>query len=155
MQEGENMYRDEQRSAGPGKYEDMLDLPHHVSSVHPQMALSDRAAQFAPFAALTGYGDAIRETARLTDDFVWLDEDNRGSLDGKLRVLQEHIKERPEVTVTFFRPDGRKTGGAYETVTGNLKKIDTFARKLVMADGTAVLMEYVIQMECGLFWEEE
>lgn len=135
-----------------GKYGDIIDLPHHVSNVHPQMPLEERAAQFSPFAALTGHGDAIRETARFTDAFVELDEDRRESLDEKLFILQEHIREQPQVTITFFRPDARKAGGAYETVSG---RVDTYERKLVMADGITVSMGYIIQMECGLFWEEE
>ncbi|MCI8837341.1 MAG: YolD-like family protein [Hungatella sp.] len=147
------MDRDRHGPEAGGRYDDIMDLPHHVSAVHPQMPLSDRAAQFSPFAALTGYGDAVRETARITDAFVCLDEDSRESLDGKLCILQEHIGERPEVTVTFFRPDNRKDGGTYETATGNLKKIDTWGRKLVMSDGTVVSMDYVIQMESGLFWK--
>lgn len=138
-----------------GKYGDIIDLSHHVSNVHPQMPLEERAAQFSPFAALAGHGDAIRETARFTDAFVELDEDRRESLDEKLFILQEHIREQPKVTITFFRPDARKAGGAYETVSGRLKKVDTYERKLVMADGITVSMGYIIQMECGLFWEEE
>lgn len=137
------------------RYGDIIDLPHHVSAVHPQMSLWERAAQFSPFAALSGHGDAIRETGRLTDEWIQLGEDSRESLDGKLQILQEHIREHPQVTVTFFKPDARKEGGAYETVSGSLKKIDTYERKLVMAGGKTVLMEHVIQMECGLFWEEE
>lgn len=132
---------------GGGRYDDMIDLPRHVWAVRPQMPLSDRAAQFSPFAALTGYGDAVRETARFTDAFVCLDEDSRERLDEKLFILQEHIGEQPEVTVTFFRPDNKKAGGAYEALTGHLRKIDTWGRKLVMTDGTAVSMEYVIEIE--------
>ena len=105
-----------------GKYGDIIDLPHHVSNVHPQMPLEERAVQFSPFAALTGHGDAIRETARFTDAFVELDEDRRESLDEKLFILQEHIREQPQVTITFFRPDARKAGGLMRRCQGGLKR---------------------------------
>ncbi|MCI9146849.1 MAG: YolD-like family protein [Hungatella sp.] len=141
------MDNDQYGTGRAGRYDDIIHLPHHVSAVHPQMPLEERAAQFSPFAALTGFGDALRETARVTDEFVRPDEDNRTSLDGKLCMLKEHIKERPEVTVTYFKPDARKAGGAYETMTGNLKKIDTYGRRLVMADGTEIPVEYIVRIE--------
>ena len=135
------------------RYDDILHLPHHVSSVHPQMPLAERAAQFAPFAALTGHGDAIRETARITDAYIRLDEDSRESLDGKLSILQEHMDRHPPITITFFRPDARKEGGAYESVSGTVRKVDTWKRKLVLADGREVPMEYIMDMDSELFWE--
>lgn len=137
------------------RYDDIIDLPHPVSKTHPQMSLWDRAAQFAPFAALTGHGAAIRETARLTEAFVRPEEDSRECLDGKLSVLLEHMEEQPEVTVTFFRPDQRKEGGAYMSVSGRVRKVDTWKRTLVMEDGTAVPMEYVIAMEGEVFYDWE
>lgn len=133
------------------QYEDMLNLPHHVSEKHPQMSMPERAAQFSPFAALTGYGDAVRETARLTDEFIDLDENSRESLDRKLAVLQEHLAERPVVTVLFFEPDDKKSGGAYQSVSGIIKKIDTFRHRLVMEDGQSLSMEYMIQLDGELF----
>ena len=137
------------------RYDDIIGLPHPVSRTHPQMSLWDRAAQFAPFAALTGHGAAIRETARLTEDFAQPDEDSRESLDGKLSVLMERLGEGPEVTVTFFRPDERKAGGTYVSVSGKVRKVDTWKRELVLADGTAVPMEYVIEMEGDVFYDWE
>lgn len=129
------------------RYDDIIHLPHPVSRTHPQMSLWDRAAQFAPFAALTGHGAAIAETARLTERFAQPDEDWRESLDGKLSGLLEQMGDQPEVTVTFFRPDERKAGGAYVSVSGRIRKVDTWERKLVMEDGTEVPMDYVIDLE--------
>ena len=137
------------------RYDDIISLPHPVSRTHPQMSLWDREAQFAPFAALTGHGAAIRETARLTEDFAQPDGDSRESLDGKLSVLLEHLGEGPQVTVTFFQPDERKAGGAYVSVSGRVRKVDTWKRELVLADGTAVPMEYVIEMEGDVFYDWE
>lgn len=134
------------RDAGKN-YEDIIHLPHHVSTVHPRMAISDRAAQFSPFAALTGYGYAIQETARLTDEFSDLDEHVKGALDEALGFVQEHIREQPVVTITYFQPDGQKDGGSYLAVTGAVKKVDTFGRKIILADKTAVPMEYVIGLD--------
>lgn len=115
-------------------YDDIINLPHHVSVVHPHMSLYDRAAQFAPFKALTGYEDDISETARLTFERVELDEERIAQLDAQLRVLEEHLAEAPVVTVTFFCPDERKDGGSYEVVTGAVRKVDAVRRVLVLAE---------------------
>ena len=95
-----------------GKYQDIINLPHHVSKTHPQMPLYDRAAQFSPFAALTGYEDAIRETARLTDNWVQLSEDKKQELDEKLRQLIADRERTESVTIIYFQPDDRKEGGS-------------------------------------------
>lgn len=133
-----------------GPYDNMIDLPHPTSKKHPRMSMHDRAAIFSPFAALSGHGAAIAETARLTDRRMELDEDTRAELDQKQTVLLEHIGEQPEVTVTWFQPDERKDGGSYVTATGRLKKIDEVARILSLQDGTAIPLENVIDMgsEC-------
>lgn len=115
-------------------YDDIINLPHHVSVVHPHMSLYDRAAQFAPFKALTGYEDDISETARLTFERVELDEERIAQLDAQLRVLEEHLAEAPVVTVAFFCPDERKDGGSYEVVTGAVRKVDAVRRVLVLAE---------------------
>ena len=128
-------------------YDDMLDLPHHVSSGHPQMSMEERAAQFSPFAALTGHSTAISETARLTDRKVELSEDTKALLDQKQRILSEHIKERPELVVTWFQPDTRKEGGKYLTTAGKLKKIDEFERVLILTDGTRIPLEGVTDLK--------
>ena len=107
-------------------YEDIINLPHHVSKTRPQMSMLDRAAQFSPFAALTGYDAAIKETGRLTDEKIELDEDTKAALDMKQAYLIEMIDEQPEITIIYFLPDARKVGGAYVTVTGNLKRFDEY-----------------------------
>ena len=129
-----------------GKYDDMLDLPHHTSPRHPRMSLRDRAAQFAPFSALTGYDDVIDETARLTDGKIELSEDARALLDVKQRLLQRRIEERPRITVVHFVADQRKTGGAYRSFTGNLIRMDETSREMVFADGTRIKTSDVIEM---------
>ncbi len=126
-----------------GKYEDIIERPHHVSSTHPQMAIGDRAAQFSPFAALTGYDDAVKETARLTTDWVELDESSKQLLNESLQILKEHIKERPEVEITFFRPDARKRGGEYITLSGKVRKINEHERSLLMEDETLILIDRI------------
>lgn len=103
-------------------YEDIINLPHHVSDKRPQMSMWDRAAQFSPFAALTGYDDAVTETARLTDDKIELDESAQATLDMKQHILMETISEQPEISVTYFKKDVKKAGGTYLTLTGKLKK---------------------------------
>ena len=143
------------RSEGQGCYDDIIDLPHPVSKRHPQMPLSDRAAQFAPFAALTGHEEAIKETARLTDSFVELSEEQREKLDKRLQMLLAEIEEDPlqehEIQVTYFQPDARKDGGAYVSVIGNVKKVDGYRRQILFTDGTALPMDNLISIEGELF----
>lgn len=134
-----------------GKYDDILNLPHHVSASRPHMPAADRAAQFAPFAALTGYDAAVRETARQTDARLELDECEKEALNDKLRVIDEHLENAPEVTVTYFRPDGRKAGGAYVTVSGAVRKIDGYARVVVLADGGRIPIDEIAGIDSDLF----
>ena len=101
-----------------GKYDEIRGLPHHVSKTRPQMPMSDRAAQFAPFAALTGYDSAIKETGRLTDERIELDEGALTALNMRYQLLMDALDEEPEVEITYFKPDERKAGGAYVTATG-------------------------------------
>ena len=129
------------------RYDDIIDLPHHVSRKHPQMPLMDRAAQFAPFAALTGHEAAIKETARLTEEEIELDENSKELLDLRLQKLQEHLAEQPTVTVTYFCPDEKKAGGSYETVTGKVKKVDGYAGELVFTDGRRVELKNIVELE--------
>lgn len=121
-------------------------MPHPVSKVHPQMSMAERAAQFSPFAALTGYGDAVKETARLTDKKIELDEDAKEILDEKLRRIQEQIKERPKVEIIYFQPDGRKKGGSYITIEGCIKKIDDSKMIVVMQDETKISIEDITEI---------
>lgn len=125
-----------------GKYDEIMGLPHHISKTRPQMPMSDRAAQFAPFAALTGYDAAIKETGRLTDERIELDVEALSALDMKYQLLMEALDEAPEVTITYFQPDERKAGGKYLTATGAVKKVDDFERRITMQDGTKIPMEF-------------
>ena len=134
-----------------GKYDAILHLPHHVSKKHPPMPMVDRAAQFAPFAALTGYDAAIRENARLTQERIDPAEAELASLDRRFRLLLEHLGERPEVRLTRFRPDERKSGGVYETVSGIVKQIDLIARRIRLLDGTDIPMDDVLTLDGALF----
>ena len=132
-------------------YEDILNLPHHVSKTRPQMSMLDRAAQFSPFAALTGYDDAIKETGRLTDEKIEMDEDRKAALDMKQAYLIEMIDEQPEISITYFLPDAKKSGGAYVTVTGNLKRFDEYERLLILTDGKKIPMDDIADIESDLF----
>ena len=134
-----------------GKYDSIINLPHHVSKTRLPMPLSDRAAQFAPFAALTGYDSAIRETGRLTDERVELDEGALTELDMRFQLLKDRLDEFPEVTFTYFRPDGRKAGGAYLTATGVVKKMDEFERLIVLQDGTKLPMDEIVDIRGDVF----
>lgn len=132
-------------------YEDIIDLPHHVSKTRPQMSMLDRAAQFSPFAALTGYDAAIKETGRLTDEKQELDDDTKAVLDMKQAYLMEMIDEQPEISVTYFLPDTKKAGGAYATVTGKLKRFDEYERLLILTDGKKIPMDDIADIESNLF----
>ena len=133
------------------KYDDIINLPHHVSAKHPQMKLLDRAAQFSPFAALTGHEDSIRETARRTEEFLELEEDKKEQLDEKIHVLQENLWKKPEIIVTYFVPDEKKDGGAYVTHRGRIRKIDTYRHRLLFEDGTDVGMQYIFEIDGEMF----
>ena len=138
-----------------GKYDEIMGLPHHVSKTRPQMPMSDRAAQFASFAALTGYEAAVQETARLTDPRAQLDEGQIEAINRQLVYLQAHIADQPTATVTYFLPDLRKEGGAYQTVFGAVKKIDGMAQLLWMADGTKIPLPDIYEVLCpGLSVED-
>ena len=132
-------------------YEDIINRPHHVSKTLPQMSMSDRAAQFAPFAALTGYDSAIKETGRLTNERIELDEEALTALDRKYQLLMEALDEAPEVTITYFQPDERKAGGKYVSATGAVKKVDDFERRITMQDGTRIPMDDVLSIDGELF----
>ncbi len=130
-----------------GNYDDIIDLPHHVSSTRPRMPMIDRAAQFQPFRALTGYEDAVRETARLTDRRMELTEEEKARLDAALQRLMDSISSRPQVSVTWFQPDKRKAGGAYVTTTGRLKKIDDLEGVLILLGGERIVIEDILDIQ--------
>lgn len=133
-------------------YEDIINLPHHISKARPQMSMQDRAAQFSPFAALTGYDAAIKETGRLTDVRLELGEEGKTALDRRQQYLFETIGDLPEITVTYFVPDEKKTGGAYVTVTGNLKRIEEYRRELILTNGKKIPMDEIVDIQSDLFW---
>ena len=130
-----------------GPYDDIINLPHPTSVKHPRMPLSDRAAQFAPFAALSGHSTALAETARLTDHRMELDEDARAVLDLKQQLLLERIKEQPEIMVTWFQPDEKKDGGRYIVSTGRLKRIHEAEQVLILTDGLKIPIGEIIELE--------
>lgn len=134
-----------------GKYDDIMHLPHHVSPTRAQMPMRDRAAQFSPFAALTGYDETILETARRTEERVSLDENALAILDMKFQLIAEHLQERPEVVFTYFVPDEKKDGGAYVEVTGTVKKVDTLEREIVLNSGLRIPMDEIRDMQGELF----
>ncbi|MDO4339880.1 MAG: hypothetical protein Q4C91_17590 [Eubacteriales bacterium] len=137
----------------PHRYDDMLDLPHHQSSTRPHMSMANRAAQFSPFAALTGFDDKVMETARLTDEKIELSDTEKERLDKKLRFLSNHLDEHPTVSVTYFVPDAKKAGGAYTTNTGIVKRIDTVEQKIIfyaenmISDGWSVSIDTIVEIE--------
>ena len=133
------------------KYDEIMGLPHHVSRTRPQMPMSDRAAQFAPFAALTGYDSTIKETGRLTDEKIELDEEALTTLDMKYQFLMDALDDEPEVTITYFQPDERKAGGKYVSATGTVKKVDDFERRITMRDGAKIPMDNVLSIDGELF----
>lgn len=129
------------------RYDDIINLPHPTSEKHPRMSLYDRAAQFSPFAALTGHDAAIKETARLTDERWEIAEDTKEQLNETLQQIAENIDKDITVTFTYFVPDLRKSGGAYVTVTGSVKKIDEYEHKILLKDGTEIPMEQIKEIE--------
>lgn len=133
------------------QYDDIINLPHHVSKTRPQMSEIERAAQFSPFAALTGYDAAIQETGRLTDERIDFGEETKVMLDMKQQYLNDIIADQPEITITYFVPDEKKAGGAYVTVTGNLKRIDEYERHLLLTSGEKIPMDEIADIESDLF----
>jgi len=132
-------------------YDDIINLPHHTSASRPHMSAHDRAAQFSPFAALTGYDSAITETARLTDTRVELDEYSKADLNQRLSIIQDRMDGQPEVSITYFKPDNRKSGGAYITAAGCVKKIDEYEHAVVMQDDTRILIDQIIAIDGEIF----
>lgn len=127
-------------------YEDIIDLPHHVSSRHPQMPISDRAAQFAPFAALTGHKEAILETERLTQNRRNLSEDSRQILDAYLRKVCADCGTR-EIEFEYFVPDQKKEGGAYQKILGAIRRIDTYTNEIVLQSGRRIAIDAIVDID--------
>ncbi len=133
------------------EYDDLLNLPHHTSTVQPAMPIQNRAAQFAPFAALVGYDALIQETTRLTDQKAELDESVKAELNEKLRLLLELMPQQPKVTITYFQPDSRKTGGAYKTISGIIRKFLLNENNMVMTDGTQIPIDSIAALDGACF----
>jgi hypothetical protein len=136
-----------------GKYDDIIGLPHHVSATRPQMSRANRAAQFSPFAALTGYDAAVMETARLTERKTELSEEAIAELDMKLNMLADMIDSQPQITVTHFVPDTKKDGGSYIATTGTIKRIDGYERVVVMASGEKIEISNILNIDSEIFNE--
>jgi len=132
-----------------GPYDDIIHLPRPVSKKHPPMSLSKRAAQFLPFAALTGFEGEIAETGRLTQAAPELGEDALVALDRQLALLRQRLPEQPEVTITRFVPDEKKDGGQYETLTGRARRLDEPNRTLSLTDGTRIDLDTVVELTLG------
>lgn len=134
-----------------GKYDDIIHLPHHVSDHRAPMSMIDRAAQFSPFAALTGYEAAIAEATRLTDRRIELDENRRAELNERIRIIKDNINACHPITITYFEEDLRKTGGAYVSVTGRVGKISAYECSVIMEDGLEIPFEDVLEIEGPIF----
>ena len=130
-----------------GKYDDILRLPHHISASRKPMAMTARAAQFAPFAALSGYDAEVQEAGRLTDRPIEPDEYEKEALNARLRLLARHFREEWVVSLVFFQPDERKAGGAYVTRTGTVKKLYETERLLTLTDGTVIPLDDLIALD--------
>ena len=133
------------------RYDSIKKLPHHQSAIRSHMSLNDRAAQFSPFAALTGYEDAVAEAARLTDTKIELDEYAKGAINERLNAIQDTLDEQPEVSITYYLPDKKKSGGVYVTVTGRVKKVDEYERFIVMRDGVKVAIDDIAEIGGEMF----
>lgn len=136
-------------------YDDIIDLPHHQSKTRPHMSIYDRSAQFSPFAALTGYEAAVKEMARLTNQRIELSEELEEVLSARLTLLQENSKDQSEIFVTYFVADEKKSGGAYVTITGVVKRIDEYERIIIMKDQTRILIDDIVEIYGGMFEKVE
>lgn len=133
------------------KYANIIELPHHQSNTRPKMSNYDRAAQFSPFAALTGHADSIKETARLTDEYSEPSEEMKAIMNEKILFLMEQLENQPEITITFFKPDDKKQGGAYITITGVVKKIKTYERQIQMTMGDLIPIDMIFGIDGEIF----
>ncbi len=132
-------------------YKDIINMPHHVSKNRPQMSMRDRAAQFAPFAALVGYDDAVKETARQTSKRIELLDEQVAIINEKILLLIELIKDSPKIFITYFEPDKKKDGGIYITINGTVKKIDEYNKLIIMQDGRTIKMDDIFDIQGDVF----
>ena len=133
-------------------YEDIVNLPRHISKVHPQATMADRAARFSPFAAISGYEDMVKEAARVTEERIDITDATKELLNEKLNMIVEFLDEEPEVTITYFEPDKKKDGGAYISITGTVKKIDEYERIVLMSDDKKIRIDEIYAIESDLFY---
>lgn len=136
------------------RYDDIINLPHHVSKTHKPMSMESRASQFAPFAALSGYGDAVKETARLTDKEIIIDDGLKEMLNDKLQFLLGRIKSKPYATFTYFIKDKNKDGGKYKTISNKIKKIDLYNQYIILIDNTKIPINDIINIASEIFNDE-
>ena len=134
-------------------YKDIINLPHHISKKHPQMSIENRAAQFAPFAALTGFDDEVKETARLTDNRIELEDEFKIIISEKIKYLIENKDKNNEVVITYFVPDNMKTGGKYIDKKGKLRKINIIENLIILEDKTEILINEIIDINGEMFNE--
>lgn len=136
------------------KYDDIINLPRHISKKRPPMAIKDRAAQFSPFAALTGHDAAVKETARLTENKVELDQYMKEALNHKLQILMENLEGKPRIRITYFKSDEKKDGGKYIEVIARVKKIDEYEKVIFMMDSTVISIDKIIKIEGEIFLDD-
>lgn len=132
------------------KYDDIINMPRHISKTRPQMSLYNRSAQFAPFAALTGYEERVKETARLTDTKIEIDDGLRNILNMKLNIISEHLKEKPEITITYFIKDNKKSGGKYSTLKCIIRRIDLVNQDIILYDRSVIKLDDIINISGNL-----
>ena len=132
-------------------YDDIINLPRHVSKTHPHMSLADRAAQFSPFAALTGYEEAIKEAGRIVDEKIELSEEEKEEINRQLNYLNEHKKDNIQITITYFLKDMKKNGGSYRQITSNLKRLDEIGKTILLADNTILRIDDIRKIQSPLF----
>lgn len=133
-------------------YEDIVNLPRHISKIHPQATMADRAARFSPFAAISGYEDMVKEAARVTEERIDITDATKELLNEKLNMIIEFLDEEPEVTITYFEPDKKKDGGAYISITGTVKRIDEYERIVLMSDDKKIRIDEIYAIESDLFY---
>ena len=136
-----------------GKYDEIINMPHHVSSRHKQMTRHERATQFAPFAALSGYGDSISDASKIPFEKISVDETAKSELDLKLNIIYGNISSSPAVTVTYFKSSENGTDGTYVSVTGNIKRVDEYERKIIMSNGEKIPMNDILSFDGEIFKE--
>ena len=132
-------------------YDDIINLPHHVSKNRKRMTSGERAAQFSPFAALTGYDEAVIEAARLTDERKEMTEEMKSLVDAKIQIIADYIDTEPYITVIYFLPDSKKEGGAYVRIAGKVRAVDNYERRIIFADKTFVSIDQIKDIESDLF----